>query len=185
MKRNRFLAVLLLLCQQLIGQWNPNTSVNLEVSTLPVADLQTVITSTGKTWVAFYHANSGNYDMRAQLLDVDGTKLLGPDGMLVDNQPSGTATFVFSICKDASDNLVIAYQDQRSGSQQAVAYKISQSGAHLWSSTGVILGAGLAPYPAALSNGETVISWNESGSNTLKLQKLSAAGTPQWSTPVS
>lgn len=185
MKRNRFLAVLLLLCQQLLGQWNPNTSINLEVSTLPVADLQTVITSTGKTWVAFYHANSGNYDMRAQLLDVDGTKLLGPDGMLVDNQPSGTATFVFSICKDASDNLVIAYQDQRSGSQQAVAYKISQSGAHLWSSTGVILGAGLAPYPAALSNGETVISWNESGSNTLKLQKLSAAGTPQWSTPVS
>ena len=185
MKKLRFLVLLVLICQHVAGQWNPNTLINLEVSTLPVADLQTVITSTGKTWVAFYHANNGNYDMRAQLLDVDGTKLLGPDGLLVDNQPSGTATFVYSICKDANDNLVIAYQDQRSGSQQAVAYKISQTGAHLWSSTGVLLGAGLAPYPATLSNGETVISWNESGSNTLRLQKLSAAGIPQWSTPVS
>ena len=185
MKKIFFPALLLLICQQLSGQWNPNTLINVEVSTLPVADLQTVITSTGKTWVAFYHANGGNYDMRAQLLDVDGTKLLGPDGILVDNQPSGTATFVYSICKDANDNLVIAYQDQRSGSQQAVAYKISQTGAHLWSSTGVILGAGLAPYPAVLSNGETVIAWNESGSNTLRLQKLNSTGIPQWSTPPS
>ena len=185
MSKPFILSLLLLLCQQVLGQWNPNTSVNLEVSSLPVADLQTVITSTGKTWVAYYHASGGNYNMRAQLLDVDGTKLLGPDGMLVDNQPSGSATFVFSICKDANDNLVIAYQDQRSGSQQAVAYKISQSGTHLWSSTGVILGAGLAPFPAVLSNGETVISWNESGSNTLRLQKLSASGVPAWSTPIS
>jgi len=108
MKQLRLLAASLLLCQPLLAQWNPNTSVNLEVSTLPVADLQTVITSTGKTWVAFYHANAGSYDMRAQLLDGDGTKLLGPDGMLVDNQPSGSSTAVYSICKDASDNLVIA-----------------------------------------------------------------------------
>ena len=107
------------------GQWNPNTSVNLEVATLPIMDMQSLTTSTGRTWVAYYHNNNGNYDMRAQLLDVDGTKLLGPDGMLVDNQPSGSATFVFNICKDASDNLIIAYQDQRSGGLNAVVYKVS------------------------------------------------------------
>lgn len=173
------------MCQPLLAQWNPNTSINLEVSTLPVADLQTVITSAGRTWVAFYHNNAGNYDMRAQLLDVDGTKLLGPDGMLVDNQPSGSATFVFSICKDASDNLVIAYQDQRSGAQQTVAYKVSQSGTHLWSTTGVILGPGLAPYPAVLSTGETVVAWNESSSNTLKMQKISTTGAAVWTTPIT
>jgi len=185
MKKIYPITFLLLFTQQLLAQWNPNTSVNLEVASLPVSDLQTVITSTGKTWVAFYHANAGNYDMRAQLLDADGTKLLGPDGILVDNQPSGTATFVYSICKDANDNLVIAYQDQRSGTQQAVAYKISQTGTHLWNSTGVVLGPGLAPYPSVLSTGETVIAWNESSSNTLRLQKLSSSGTPVWSTPIS
>ena len=177
----------LLVVATLVGsaQWNPNTAVNLEVASLPVADMQSLTTSTGKTWVAFYHANSGNYDMRAQLLDVDGTKLLGPDGVLVDNKPSGTATFVFNICKDASDNLIVAYQDERSGQLNAVAYKISQTGAHLWSSSGVILGQGLAPYPAVLSNGETAVAWNESTTNTLQIQKISTAGTLAWTTPVT
>src|SRR4051812_8739032 len=107
------------------SQWNSNTSVNLEVAGLPMADMQSLTTSTGKTWIAFYHQNAGNYDMRAQLLDADGNKLLGPNGMLVDNKPSGSATFVFNICKDAADNLIIAYQDARTGSNSAVVYKIS------------------------------------------------------------
>ena len=176
-----------LVCIHFVGyaQWNPNTSVNLQVSSLPVADMQSLTTSSGKTWIAFYHENSGNYDMRAQLLDVDGTKLLGPDGMLVDNKPSGSATFVFNICKDADDNLIVAYQDQRSGQLAAVAYKVSQSGTHLWSNNGVMLGQGLAPYPAVLSTGETVVAWNEATTNTLQIQKISTSGLTVWSTPVS
>ena len=35
--------------------------------------------STGKTWVAVYYKNNGNYDMRGQLLDVDGAELLRAD----------------------------------------------------------------------------------------------------------
>ncbi|MEY3324663.1 MAG: hypothetical protein RLZ11_977 [Bacteroidota bacterium] len=167
------------------AQWNPNTSVNLQVSAFPVSDMQSLTTSTGRTWIAFYHENNGNYDMRAQLLDVDGTKLLGADGMLVDNKPSGTATFVFNICKDADDNLIVAYQDQRSGQLAAVAYKVSQTGTHLWSSSGVVIGQGLAPYPAVLSTGETVVAWNESTTNTLQIQKIATNGTLAWSTPVS
>lgn len=185
MLRYLFLYLVLLFSTLAKAQWNPNTSVNLEVATLPMMDMQSLTTSTGRTWVAYYHNNNGNYDMRAQLLDVDGTKLLGPDGMLVDNQPSGSATYVFNICKDANDNLIIAYQDQRSGGLNAVVYKVSQAGAHVWNSTGVVLGGGLAPYPAVLSNGETVVAWNESTSNTLKIQKVSTAGTTAWTTPVT
>jgi len=168
-----------------IAQWNSNTSVNLQVSSLPMSDMQSLTTSTGRTWIAYYHENNGNYDMRAQLLDIDGTKLLGVDGMLIDNKPSGTATFVFNICKDANDNLIIAYQDQRNGQLAAVAYKVSQSGSHLWSSSGVVIGQGLAPYPAVLSTGETVVAWSESTTNTLQIQKIATNGTLAWSTPVS
>ncbi len=167
-------------------QWNMNTSVNLEIAGLPVADMHSLTTSTGKTWVAFYHQNSGNYDMRAQLLDVDGTKLLGPNGVLVSNKPSGSATFVFNICKDESDNLVVAFQDERNGagSMSAVVYKISQSGAQLWGADGIVLGNGLAPYPGLLSNNEVVVAWIESTANTLKLQKITTTGTAAWSTPI-
>ncbi|TBR18895.1 MAG: hypothetical protein EPO57_05550, partial [Chitinophagaceae bacterium] len=167
------------------AQWSTNTSFNLEISALPVADMHSLTTSSGKTWVAFYHENTGNYDMRAQLLDENGVKLLGTNGVLVSNKPSGTATFVFNICKDEQDNLIIAFQDERTGSgTSAVVYKISQSGTQLWGTDGIVLGNGLAPYPGVLSNNEVVIAWIESASNTLKLQKITTIGTAAWPTPI-
>jgi len=167
--------------ETLRAQWNNNTLVNEQISSLPTADIQTAPTSDGKTWIAFYHQNGSNYDMRAQLLDANGYKLLGTDGILVSNEPSGTATFVFNVCVDASNNLIIADQDQRSGPMQAVVYKISEAGVQLWASTGIVLGGGLSPYPAALSNGEVIVVWNETVSNTLNLQKITTSGTLAWS----
>jgi hypothetical protein len=166
------------------AQWNTNTMVNITISGLPTADMQAAPTTDGKTWIAFYHQNGGNYDMRAQLIDANGYKLLGEDGMLVDNQTSGSATFVFNVCVDPDNNFVIGYQDERSGSMQSVVYKISQAGVHLWGPHGVVLGGGLAPYPGALSNGDVVVAWNGDTGNTLNLQKITAAGTVAWPTPI-
>ena len=145
------------------AQWNSNTAVNLEVSGLVTGDMQPVVTSTGKTWVAYYHSNNGSFDMRAQLLDVNGNKLLGPNGVLVSNKPTGSASFVFNICTDASDNLIICAQDQRAGGgvNKAVAFKVGLDGSLMWGADGVVLGNGLSPYPAVISNGETVIARNE------------------------
>jgi hypothetical protein len=166
------------------AQWNNNTYVNELISTLTVADMQTASTSDGKTWVAFYVQNGSNYDMRAQLIDANGYKLLGTDGILVSNEPSGSATYVFNVCVDASNNLIIGYQDMRTSSEQAVMFKISETGTQLWGATGIVLGLGLSPYPAVLTTGETVIAWNETNSNTLNLQKISTSGTTVWSTPI-
>ncbi len=166
------------------SQWNPNTAVNLLISNLPVADMQQVATSDGKTWIAFYHQNAGNYDMRAQLIDADGFRLLGNDGILVSNKPSGTATYVFNVCVDASDNLIIGFQYQGLADMQAVLHKISQTGTQLWGVNGIVIGNGLAPWPCTLSNGETAVVWSESASNTLNLQKITAAGATAWTTPV-
>lgn len=178
------LILLILVPGLLRAQWNTNTSVNLLISDLPTADMQSAPTADGKTWIAFYHENSGNYDMRAQLIDADGYKLLGPSGVLVDNQPSGTATYVFNVCVDADNNFIIGYQDERTGSLQAVVYKISEAGTHLWGTHGIVLGGGLAPYPAALSNGEVIVSWNADAGNTLNLQKITTTGTTAWATPI-
>lgn len=164
------------------AQWNMNPSVNLEISGLMAADMQSVPTTDGKLWVAFYSENTGNYDMRAQLFDAAGTKLLGPDGVLVSNQTSGSATFVFNACNDGLNNLIISMQDERTGTMQAVLYKISQTGAHLWSPNGVVLGNGLAPWSAALTNGEVVSAWI--GDNTLSLQKITTGGALAWASPV-
>jgi hypothetical protein len=183
-----FLVALMLLAflpKHSCAQWNVNTSVNLLISSLPVADMETASTSDGKTWIAFYVENAGNYDMRAQLIDANGYKLLGTDGLLVSNQISGSATFVFNVCVDASNNLIIAHQDMRTGSMSAVVYKISETGTQLWGSTGIVLGGGLAPYPAALSNGEVVVAWSGDAGNTINLQKITTSGTLAWTTPIT
>ncbi len=167
------------------AQWNPNTSVNLLISNLVVADMQAAPTTDGKTWIAFYRQNGGNYDMMAQLIDENGYKLLGDDGILVSNKTSGSATFVFNVCVDSSNNLIIGFQYENMGTLMAVMHKISQTGTQLWGADGIVLGQGLAPYPATISNGEVVVAWNESTSNTLKLQKISTSGTIAWPTPIS
>jgi hypothetical protein len=166
------------------AQWNTNTSVNLEISTLQVADMESAPTTDGKTWIAFYVQNGGNYDMYAQLIDADGYKLLGSDGMLVNNHVSGSSTWVFNVCVDASNNLIIGMQDERSGPVEAVMYKISEGGSQLWGANGIVLGGGLAPYPATLSTGEVAVVWNETTSNTLNLQKITTSGTLAWSSPI-
>ncbi len=178
--------ILLLVCGHILctAQWNPNTSINLEVAAVEVADLQTATTSDGRTWIAYYHNNAGNYDMRAQLLDVEGNKELGPNGVLVSNQTSGSATFVFNVCLDASNNLIIAYQYEVAGVNTAVISKVNTDGSLPWGSSGIQLGAGLAPYPAVLTTGETVVGWNNSSPSTLYLQKIAAAGTIVWALPV-
>lgn len=170
------------------AQWNPNTSENILVSTLKTSDIQSVATSDSKTWIAFYHQNqaTSNYDMRAQLIDANGYKLLGEDGVLVSDHPSGSATFVFNVCVDLDNNLIIGFQDQRSGpSLTTVLYKISQTGEKLWGDDGIVLGNGYSPYPAVLSTGEVVAAWIDEVSNTLKIQKITTSGTNAWTTPVS
>jgi len=180
-------AILLTLCLlpgTAHAQWNTNTSVNILIAGVPVADMQSAPTTDGKTWVAFYHQNGGNYDMRAQLIDANGYKLLGPDGVLVGNYTSGSATYVFNACVDASNNFIIGYQDMRSGSMQAVVYKISEAGTLLWGANGIVLGGGMVPYPAALDNGEVVFCWENDAAGTLTLQKITTGGTAAWATPV-
>lgn len=167
------------------AQWNPNTFVNLEVSPLAASDLQAIETTDGKTWVAYYAANvSGGYDMYAQLLDVGGNKLLGPSGVLVSNQPSGSATFVFNVCRDLSNNLIIGFQYELSGVLTAVVAKVNTDGTLPWGG-GVTLSPGLSPYPAVTGEGDVVVAWNNNSPSTVYIQKLNGAtGALVWASPI-
>lgn len=167
------------------AQWNPNPGVNMLFSTLKVADMKTMATSNNRIWVAYYALESGNYNMYAQLLTAEGVKLLGDNGFLVSNQPSGSAIFVFNICLDSAGSVIIGCQDQRSGSNQCVMYKVSQAGAHVWSPAGVVLGTGLSPYATELTTGEVIVAFNATTGSTLNLQKIKTDGTTAWATPKS
>lgn len=185
MKKISLLFSFLMLTLIGFAQWTNNTSVNTQVSGLNASDQQTAATSDGKTWIAFYsqNATTGNYDMRAQLLDANGNRLFGPDGLLVSNQPSGTATFVFNVCTDIFNNLVIAFQYEVAGTLKAVVTKVNTDGVLPWGE-GVVLGEGLAPYPAISKTNEVVVSWNNNSPSTTYIQKITNTGTIAWSSPI-
>jgi hypothetical protein len=183
--RTSFLSFFLICFCFSFAQWNPNTSINLEVAGLNVSDQQCASTTDGKTWIAFYTQNgTGNYDMRAQLLDANGIKLLGSDGVLVSNQTSGSATFVFNVAVDIFNNLVVAFQYEVSGVMKAVVTKVNTDGTLPWG-TGVIVGDGLAPYPAVTKTNEVIVAWNNNSPSTSYIQKIDNSGTIAWASPVA
>ena len=184
MKISILATLFVLLTSTSYSQWNPNTFVNLAVSDLNGDDLETATTTDGKTWVAFYSNNGGNYDMRAQLLDANGNKLLGPNGLLVSSLTSGSATFVFNVCIDGNNSLIIGYQYEVSGVLSAVVSKVNTDGSLPWGN-GVVLGEGLAPYPAINKTNDVVVCWNNNSPSTLRVQKVSNAGALMWASPVS
>lgn len=181
MKRSLLTVVHIFFTMMVIAQWNPNTIQNLNVAGLSSADIQAAAGTNGSTWVAWYVQNGSNYDMHAQLFNSLGFKMLGPDGILVSNHVSGSATYVFNVTVDNGNNFIIAFQDQRNGSNGTVAYKVNPEGTEMWGVDGIVLGPGLSPYPAVLSTGEVLIAWNNS-SNRISYQKISLAGTAVWGT---
>lgn len=172
--------ILLLLCSAsylVKAQWTDNTSANTIVANKDASDIQIANTNDGRTWIAFYSQNGSNYDMRVQLLDADGNPQFGNDGLLVSDKKSGSATYVFNVCVDKDNSLIIAFQIQKGSAYECIAQKINVSGQLLWG-TGVDLGPGLSPYAAALTTNEIVFAWNDNGK--IDYQKLSFMGAETW-----
>ena len=173
-----------LLCTSLFlvnAQWSNNTNLNTLVAGKDASDIQTVNTSDGRTWIAFYSNTGNNYDMRAQLLDANGNRMFGDSGVVVSNKKSGSATFVFNVCVDNDNNFIIAFQVAKGSAYECVMQKVGLSGQLLWGSSGIDLGAGLSPYPATLSTNEIAVAWNNNGK--INYQKVSTTGVAAWPSP--
>jgi hypothetical protein len=121
--------------------------------------------------------------MRAQLLDKDGIKLLGAEGVLVNNIPSASFTSFYNIEVDAGNNLIVAFAATTSPNTIYVN-KITTSGSQVWSSAGINIPNGLNPKLAVMTNGDIIISWIDLTSGTrARMQRLAAAtGAFVWGT---
>ena len=67
------------------AQWTTDTAVNTLVADSEGGDMKAIGASDGKTYVVFWKVVGPpvNYELRLQILDVDGTQMLGNDGILV------------------------------------------------------------------------------------------------------
>lgn len=188
------LSMLLVMLPAVSAQWTSdvlqNTSVRsgtgIEATTPLMADR-----SDGSTYVSWFDAQPGGYELRLQLLDADGYPQWDPAGLLVSDHPQSSALFRYDLQVDGQGNAVVAFQDERTGQLDIVVYKVAPSGAMLWGVDGVELtdvGAtqGLAPVVVVLADQHVVIAWNANdggSSRWVPFQLLDEQGVPLWTVP--
>jgi len=177
------------------AQWTSDILLNTPVQDATGTSEEVPLSAPGPaggTWVSWFATNPAtNYTMHLQLLDRNGNKLLGPNGVLVSNQAQSTATFRYDLKSDADGNALLAFQDERSGAMQCVIYKVSPTGQQLWGANGIALidplaNSGLAPTIGVLASGNVVVAWNSTsttGRPAVAWQKFSPTGTPAWPAP--
>ena len=174
-----FFLSMILVGNLLFGQWTPQTTVNTLVASSSSSDMKSLGTTSGKTAVVFWKSVGPpvNYELRMQVLDVNGQQLLGPDGVLVsDNMNMSTSTAIMKITTDASENIYIGATGTNTGT--AYAFKLNINGVHQWGTNGIILGGGYMITIKPLASGAALIAWNSS--NQILYQKFSATGAPLW-----
>ena len=161
------------------AQWTTDTDANTLVAESGELDMQALGTSDGQTYVVFWK-NVGaptNIELRLQILDADGNRKFGNDGMLVSDQiPMGSFTVTMNSVVDAADSLYIGVTG--TGDFSAYAFKFDTDGIPLWGANGVNLGTGVPVTILPLSSGEAIVSWRDSG--PALMQKLDANGNTVW-----
>jgi len=186
MKTQSITFLLVFLPFTLIAQWTLQTDLNTMVSSARTGDIQSVGTSDGKTYVAFWKDVPAPqyYEMRLQLLDADGYQLFGPEGMLVnDVLPMSSYTTIWSITVDQSDNVYIGF-NATEGDLQSYVHKISPEGEQLWGPNGVIVGSGFDVKVLPMSDGGAIVSWLPDAGKGF-FQKFDEVGNPVWPNPVT
>jgi hypothetical protein len=175
------LLFILFLNSNTYSQWTTNTALNTQAVSSNSDDIKSVDTSTGKTFVVFWKVvpSPANYELRLQVLDADGNKLLGLDGILVSSTlPMSTSTAISKIAIDKEDNLYIGVTG--TSNYYGYGFKMNTNGVHLWNPNGVNLGSGNLVTILPLTTGEAIIAWLANGQTLM--QKFDTSGNPIWNT---
>ena len=100
---------------------------------------QLAATSDGGVFIAWI--TDGDYYVYIQRFDHLGIAQFGDTGLLVsnNNNASWIAVYHLNIAIDGEDNAIISTVDQRTGSWEVYAWKISPEGTMLWGADGIAI----------------------------------------------
>jgi hypothetical protein len=180
--RNFFTITCLLTMFIAHAQWTTDTDTNTLVAESGELDVQAKGTTDGQTYVVYWK-NVGaptNIELRLQVMDADGNRTLGNDGMLVSDQiPMSSFTVIMSTIVDMDDHLYIGVTGT-GGGDPAYVFKMDTAGNHLWGANGVNVGSGNIVTVLPLSAGGAIVSWL--GSSGAVMQKYDGSGNAVWPT---
>ena len=171
------------------AQW-ADSSENTLVANATRDEMFISETSAGGVYLTYTIAD-GKY---LQLMDKDGYKTFGDDGILLSNG-SASAYYVDRqmLFTDSEDNAIVVVAENRSGEEMLsyTVYKVSPSGELLWGEEGITLNRGTSGEIMAymnvteLGDGSLVFSWTVGDILAhIELERLSADGEFLWESPL-
>jgi len=183
------LIFLLFSCQFILAQWSSDPLSNTQLSNSPGEQVipKVAVCSNSDLYVSWFSNESGNYNVRLQLLDKDGNELWSPNGILVSNHEQMSWLTDWDLAVDTANFAVLTFQDIRSGNNNPIAYRVSPDGEMMWGNDGISLSnsANFEPSPkvCATDAGNAVFAWQSeaSGGSEIYLQKITADGQTLWS----
>ncbi len=170
------------------AQFSSDSTLNYAIHDLAGSEQSvplTAATSSGNTYVSWFDISSGQYNLKMQLLDIDGMPLWGQGGIVISSYPQNSAIFRYDLEVDQENNAIVAFQDERTGTLQVVAYKITPTGSSAWGN-GIVLqdstSDGLSPRITTTAANDVIIAWNASlgSSKWVSYAKLSSGGQLHW-----
>jgi len=140
----------------------------------------------GGAIVAWDDYRTGISDIYGRRVDAAGTPLWTANGVplcAAANGQDGSA-----ITSDGAGGAIVTWYDSRTNPSTADIYaqRVGAAGAPQWTTNGVAVctAASIQTVPAIASDGAggAIVTWNDyrSGASDVYVQRVSAAGTPQW-----
>ncbi|MGE3354408.1 MAG: hypothetical protein AB7O84_21945 [Planctomycetota bacterium] len=176
-----------LLCPLAAAQYSPNPNANLAVADAggeqPVPKI--AATSDGGCYIGWFDNRNGGYEVWLQRLDAQGFEQWPHNGILVSGNPQGSSLVDWDLIADSEDHCVLTFTDTRAGGDLDVyAYRVDPTGAQLWGANGVALSQNtdFEPNPRVCeaSDGDFVFVWANTGTQTLRLQRLDRLGVARY-----
>lgn len=168
------------------AQWGSDPAVNQVISSAPSDQNQPKLAPSpdGGFWVSWLDGIGTGWDVRLQKLDASGLEVFSPGGLLVaDRSFSSTQDYGLGVAENG--DALLAFRDDRTGSVQITAARVTGSGAFPWGASGVTLTSGgafvAAPKiveSARSTGGQAVVAWTEN--SNVRLQALTGSGQAVW-----
>lgn len=165
------------------AQWNPIVNQNMLVNSASGASFAETM-SNGQTYIGYWKSVPApvNFELWVQILDQNGNKQLGANGIKVTDQiPMGSYTVVEKTAVDASDNLYIGVTGTGAGTPGYV-FKITPQGTSEWPG-GISLGEAYLPTILPLADGNIVVAYFPPSQKYTKIQMFDSAGQAVWAAP--
>jgi hypothetical protein len=141
----------------------------------------------GEIVVAWEDSRSGNYDIYLQKISQDGLLLWEKNGVIICAARGSVVQQNFSLSPNGKGEIILVFEDGRSGYFNIYAQKINKSGQLAWGQHGIAIAkvAGNQSNPCIVPDGKggALIAWEDrriEDLSSVRVQRLNREGEKGW-----